>query len=65
MTEREARIEELRAILVTHDGLAKIIEIHVLVCGHYPRMELSPRAIIEAIADCEFEARIGRWLPTQ
>jgi hypothetical protein len=60
MAEREARIKELRDVLTSPGGLAKVIETHVQVCGQHPRMELSPNAIIEAIVDCECDARVSQ-----
>lgn len=60
MEIRAARIKELWDILVSPDGLAKIIELHKLVCGYYPRMEMSPYDIIDSLADCEYEQRTGQ-----
>ena len=65
METRAARIKELQDILLTRDGLAKVIELHKLVCGHYPRMELSPNQILVAIADCEYEQRTGQPVPCE
>jgi hypothetical protein len=42
MEIRQKRLDELRKVLLSPDGLAKIIELHLKTCGNHPRMELSP-----------------------
>lgn len=60
MEQRQKRIAELKQLLVSPNGLAKIVELHKLVCGTDPRLDQSPYAVIEAIADCEYEKRTGK-----
>jgi hypothetical protein len=60
MQDRQKRILELRRLLVSPNGLARIVELHKSVCGTDPRMDQSPYTVIEAIADCEYEKRTGQ-----